>query len=46
MKWYDLLILALVAGYCLYVLLRKNKPGCGGNCEHCNGCAGKKNKKA
>lgn len=46
MKWYDLLVLAVIVGYCAYVLLRKNKPGCSGNCENCKGCADKENKKA
>lgn len=47
MRWYDIVVLLLVLGYCAYVLLRKKKGGCSGNCANCKGCAHskKKNKK-
>ena len=36
----DYLILAGIVGYCLFLLFRKKKPGCGG-CSGCSGdCAG------
>lgn len=39
MSWLDWLLLALIVGYCLYLLLRKkNKGGCCGDCAQCRGC--------
>jgi len=34
MSWLDYLVIALVAGYCAYILFSKKKRGCGG----CSGC--------
>ncbi len=36
MNTLDYLLVALIAAYCLYILLRPNKgDGCRGNCVHC-----------
>ena len=33
------LLLALIGGYCVYLLLRrKKKDGCCGDCSRCGGC--------
>lgn len=38
MKLTDWAILAAVAGYCLYLLLRRKSSGCCGDCSRCSGC--------
>ena len=39
MSWLDYLLLALIGGYCAYLLLRrKKKDGCCGDCSRCGGC--------
>ncbi len=38
MRWFDWLILCLVIGYCAYILLRKKKHSCCGDCAQCKGC--------
>lgn len=38
MKIADWILLALICGYCLWLLLRKKKPKCGGNCGECRRC--------
>ena len=39
MSWIDYLLLALIGGYCVYLLLRKKKKdGCCGDCSRCGGC--------
>ncbi|MDD5864723.1 MAG: FeoB-associated Cys-rich membrane protein [Firmicutes bacterium] len=39
MSWIDYALLALIVGYCLYLLLRKKKKGsCCGDCSQCRGC--------
>lgn len=41
MNWLDILIIAIVAGYSVYILFSKNKRGCCGGCSGCSGnCAG------
>ena len=38
MSWMDYLLLALIGGYCVYLLLRKKKKdGCCGDCSQCGG---------
>lgn len=34
----DWLLVALIAGYCLYVLLGKKKKDCCGDCSKCSSC--------
>lgn len=42
MSWIDWLLLALIVGYCLYLVFgRKNKGGCCGDCSQCSGCGHK-----
>lgn len=36
MSWLDYLLVALIAGYCLYILFRPKKGGCCGDCAHCH----------
>ena len=38
MSWADWLLLSLVAGWILFILLRRPKRSCCGNCSHCSGC--------
>lgn len=38
MKLTDYLLLGLVAGYCLWLLLRRRKKTCTGCCAGCRGC--------
>ncbi|MDY3224995.1 MAG: FeoB-associated Cys-rich membrane protein [Candidatus Faecousia sp.] len=39
----DWLLLALIVGYCLYLLLRKKEPrSCSGDCPQCPGCHDRK----
>ena len=44
MSWKDYLLLALIGGYCVYLLLRrkKKKNRCSGDCAGCSCCWGKK----
>ncbi|MBE7001415.1 MAG: FeoB-associated Cys-rich membrane protein [Ruminococcaceae bacterium] len=44
MKWFEILILAAVIGYCAYIVFGKKKRGCNGNCSQCSGCSSKNNK--
>lgn len=45
MSWLDYLLLALIGGYCAYLLLRrKKKDGCCGDCSRCGGCGRKSEK--
>ena len=46
MSWLDYLLLALIGGYCVYLLLRRRrkKDSCSGNCTGC-GCCGRKSGK-
>ena len=45
MSWLDYLLLALIGGYCAYLLLRrKKKDGGGGDCSRCGGCGRKSEK--
>ncbi len=32
----DIVLLAAIVGYSLYLIFRKKKPACGGNCAHCH----------
>ncbi|MBE6947020.1 MAG: FeoB-associated Cys-rich membrane protein [Ruminococcaceae bacterium] len=34
----DWVLLSAIAGYALFVLLRKKKKGCCGDCSQCSGC--------
>lgn len=34
----DYLLLALIGGYCAWLLLRRKKGKCSGDCCHCHGC--------
>lgn len=46
MSWIDYLLLALIGGYCAYLLLRrKKKDGCCGDCSRCGGCCEKRSEK-
>ncbi len=36
MSWLDYLLVGLIAAYCLYILLRPKKGGCGGDCARCH----------
>lgn len=38
MNWLDVFVIALIAGYCAYILFSKKKGGCGGCCANCQGC--------
>lgn len=38
MKIMDWILLALIVGYCLWLVLRKKKTKCSGNCDGCQGC--------
>lgn len=38
MKFGDWLLLAIIGGYCLWLLLRRKKKKCNGNCTGCHGC--------
>ena len=39
MSWKDYLLLALIGGYCVYLLLRKRKKRrCSGDCAGCSCC--------
>ncbi len=38
MGLWDYVILAALGAYCAWVLLRRKKPGCNGNCSGCTGC--------
>lgn len=45
MSWLDYLLLALIGGYCAYLLLRRKKEdGCCGDCSRCGGCGRKSEK--
>ena len=45
MSWMDYLLLALIGGYCAYLLLRrKKKDDCCGDCSRCGGCGRKSEK--
>ena len=39
MKWADIAILVLIAGYCAYILFAKKRRGCSGCCENCRNCS-------
>lgn len=32
----DYVLLAAISGYSLYLIFRKKKPACGGNCANCH----------
>ncbi len=38
----DFALLAAIGGYSLYLIFRKKKPTCGGNCAHCHAACNKK----
>lgn len=43
MSWIDWLLVLLIAGYCLWLLLRrKKKGGCCVDCSACSGCCKEK----
>lgn len=41
MKWFEILLLVLVAAYCAYVIFGKKKRGCCGDCTRCRDCGNK-----
>lgn len=41
MKWFEILLVVLIAAYCLYVIFGKKKHGCCGDCAKCQGCKSK-----
>ncbi len=38
----DYILLAAIAGYSLYLIFRKKKPTCGGNCSACHAACSRK----
>ena len=38
MKIADWILLALILGYCLWLIFRPKKHNCNGNCCGCSGC--------
>lgn len=44
MSWLDYVLLALIGGYCVYLLLRrkKKKNSCSGDCARCGCCGNRK----
>ena len=38
MKLADWILLALILGYCLWLIFRPKKPKCNGNCCACSRC--------
>jgi len=40
MTWLDVLLLATLGGYVVYLIFGRKKSGCCGDCGHCSGCTG------